>query len=208
MSRPMIERNPEVGKRLRRSRERKRLTQTKLADISGITNTTISGIETGVKGLSDTNASILGKILGVSPAWLLCKSNAETVEDQIKSIEEQHTAIRNAALSLLDAAGYKTAESKYLIRENYEYIDTDGHPCVGLQSGSFRGVFTVKERNIYTGKYNSEAVLYGSVLDYAIDAFICTIRGNLLSVDTLPRSEFSCPCSMHAYSSPADHPEE
>ncbi len=61
-----------IGERLRRVRERKLLTQADLSTASGVTEATISRIETGQAGPTrPSTAKKLARALGLDPIWLM-----------------------------------------------------------------------------------------------------------------------------------------
>lgn len=61
-----------LGKNVRQSRERRELTQEKLAEIADIDPTYVSGIERGLRNPGIKNVARLAKALGITTAEL-CK---------------------------------------------------------------------------------------------------------------------------------------
>lgn len=71
----MVTRDPilaALGRNLRREREKKTLTQEKLAEIAGLDPTYVSGIERGLRNPGIRNVAKLAKALGITTSQL-CK---------------------------------------------------------------------------------------------------------------------------------------
>lgn len=70
--------NKEIGHRLRRAREDKRLTQKEVADRIGIHNSTIGKYELGEREPDFETVMKLAKVYEVSPVWLLTGDTKES----------------------------------------------------------------------------------------------------------------------------------
>lgn len=80
------------GKRLRKSRKDKKLTQTDVANILGIDDTTISKYENDKSEPDNLTTSRLAKLYGVKVSWLL---GNEEAEEEIPLSDEENELLES-----------------------------------------------------------------------------------------------------------------
>lgn len=83
--------NKEIGHRMRRAREDKRLTQKEVADRIGIHNSTIGKYELGEREPDFETVMKLAKVYEVSPVWLLTGDTNEESRAHARPVELNKT---------------------------------------------------------------------------------------------------------------------
>lgn len=123
--------NKKCGDRLKKWREKKRMTQNELAEKSNYSITQISYIENGKRGMSASAAKIFSEILEVRENFLLCIDDFATKEDYIFYLKNFNSG-NDSLIQIICDYGYFIDEiMSNNILEHYEdeggidIIDTD-----------------------------------------------------------------------------------
>lgn len=111
------------GKRVKQLRKDKRITQTKLAKMTGITHGTISKLERGlIKELSSNSVDKMAKALGVTTDYLL-RGNEDSMSDLVCEKEVEYVVEQYHRLSYPQRKQLKNF-IRFLVTDNtYEYED-------------------------------------------------------------------------------------
>ena len=88
------------AERLKEERQKKNMTQAKLAEIAGVSTQTISSYEKGGKSPNLDNAAAIAKALGVSLDYLAGGADETEVKMQFKNLADVVVAINNLKASL------------------------------------------------------------------------------------------------------------
>lgn len=83
--------NPNIGRRLRRAREAKRLTQKEVAEKIGIHNSTLGKYELGEREPDFDTIKKLAEVYEVSPVWLLIGSEEKFSHAEARPVELNKT---------------------------------------------------------------------------------------------------------------------
>ena len=78
----------ELGHHLKRARESKRMSQQEVADILGVSQKTLSNMESGKTQPSFVHLAVMGKIYGVDMALLLAKFGIHLSPPPSKNLDE------------------------------------------------------------------------------------------------------------------------
>lgn len=92
--------NKEIGHRLRKAREAKRLTQKEVADKIGIHNSTIGKYELGEREPDFDTVKELSEIYEVSPDWILLGNENSRTDARPESMDKTIQLIEEEAANL------------------------------------------------------------------------------------------------------------
>lgn len=147
--------NKKTGERVRQCREAKRLTRKQLGELVHISAQHIYNIETGRRGLSMENAVLFAPILGVSVAYLLCKSDYPDSSSMVNDLFGKYEDIEDAVTELfslwLKFEGFRISRTVFEMHtDNTIEVSFDKNTEIiqgGIEVWAESGNLTKSERN-------------------------------------------------------------